>query len=165
MSEQQPPTGLTPLHIDTIEPGDRFALGSYVMRRDEVVDFASRYDPQPYHLNDAAAAAHPFFERLSASGWHTTMIMHLLWFRFAESHALKILAGVEVEQIRWMRPVYPDDVLTGETEFLKVRASQSKPDRSLATIRTTLTNQAGETVASMVVTAAFMRSPDSIQAA
>jgi acyl dehydratase len=147
------------LNIDTIKPGDRFDLGSYTMRRDEMTDFAGRYDPQPYHLDDAAAQAHPFFERLSASGWHTTMVLHRLWFRFAEARSLKTLAGVEVENIRWLRPVYPDDVLSGEIEFLKIRPSESKPDRSLGTIRTTLVNQKGEQVASMVVTAIFIRNP------
>jgi len=156
----QPTTDPAPLHVDAIQPGDSFDLGSYTMRRDEVIDFAARYDPQPFHLDDAAGAAHPFFDRLSASGWHTTMVMHLLWFRFAEAHSLKTLAGVEVEHIRWLRPVYPDDVLTGEVEFLSIRPSQSKPERSLGTIRNSLTNQNGDQVSSMVVTAIFMRNPD-----
>lgn len=145
------------LHFDAIAPGDRFDLGSHVMKRDEVVEFASRYDPQPFHLDDDAAAAHPFFERLSASGWHTALVMHLLWHRYAEARGLESLAGAGVDQIRWLRPVYPGDTLSGEAEVLSVRTSRSNPGRGIGTLRTTLHNQHGEEVASMITTALFPR--------
>lgn len=154
MSETSTPTRL---HFEAIAPGTRFDIGSQVMTREEVVAFASRYDPQPFHLDDAAAAAHPFFERLSASGWHTAVVMHLLWERFAKARGLEGLAGAGVDQIRWIRPVYPGDTLSGEAELLSVRASRSNPSRGIVTMRMSLQNQHGDQVASMVVTALFPR--------
>jgi acyl dehydratase len=146
---------IDPLSFDDLKPRRQFELGTYEMTRAEVIDFASRYDPQPFHLDDAAAAANPVFGRLSASGWHTAMVMHLLWDRFSGVHGLRAVAGVGVDEIRWLRPVYPDDRLAGMMKVVRARRSASKPDRGIATVRITLRNQHGEQVAAMVATALY----------
>lgn len=150
MSDQET---IHPLSFDDLKPGDRFQLGAYELTREEVIDFASKYDPQPFHLDDAAAAANPIFGRLSASGWHTAMIMHLLADRFTTARGLQGIAGLGVDGIRWHSPVYPGDMLDGTIEVVEARRSESKPDRAIATFRMTLRNQHGAQVAEMTTAA------------
>jgi len=87
-------------------------FGAYQVTREEVIEFASRFDPQPFHLDDAAAAANPIFGKLAASGWHTcAMVMRML-----VDHQLKdghmSLGSPGVDEIRWLKPVYPGDTLS-----------------------------------------------------
>ncbi len=152
MSDQET---IAQLSFDDLKPGEQFKLGSYQPTREEVIDFASRYDPQPFHLDDAAAAANPVFGRLSASGWHSAMIMHLLSYRFWKARGLRGIAGLGVDGIRWHAPVYPGDLLDGTIEVVEARRSESKADRGIAKFRITLRNQHGAQVAEMV-TAALM---------
>jgi acyl dehydratase len=119
-------------------------LGSTTVDRDEMIAFAARFDPQPFHLDEAAGAG-SLFGGLVASGWYTAALsMRLLVesdFRIAGG-----LIGAGVEEIRWPRPVLPGDVLRVESEILDVRPSQSKPDRGIARVRNTTVNQNDEPV-------------------
>lgn len=150
----QPNASLT---FDQIKAGDRFAMGNYEVTYDDVIAFASKYDPQPYHLDEAAAAANPLFDRLSASGWHTAIIINLLLDRFWKSTSTRGLAGAGVDQIRWIQPVYPGDTLTGTLEIVAARPSASKPGRGVMSMRISLQNQHGEPVATMAITGMFAR--------
>lgn len=152
MSDQE---AIDPLSFNHLRAGDQFRLGTHQVTREAVIDFASRYDPQPFHLDDEAAAANPIFGRLSASGWHTAMIGHLLWNGFAKSHGLNGIAGLGVDRIRWQSPVFPDDVLNGTVEVVQARRSDSRSDRGIATFLTTLRNQHGEQVLEMTTAALF----------
>jgi len=125
------------------------------MTREEVIAFASKYDPQPYHLDDAAAAANPIFGRLSASGWHTTMVVNLLTDRFWRATAVRGLAGGGADEIRWLKPVYPGDTLTGHIEIVSKRPSASKPDRGIMTMQITLHNQNQTPVITVTLTGMF----------
>ena len=145
------------LTFDQLRAGDRFPLGQQRMTREAIIAFASEYDPQPFHLDDAAAAASPIFERLSASGWHSALIMNMMIDRFWKGTAVRGLAGGGVDEIRWIEPVYPDDVLTGTVEVVSVRPSASRPERGIMTMRTTLHNQHQRPVATMVITGVFAR--------
>jgi len=145
------------LRFDDLKAGDLYPIGSYTMTRAEVLAFASKYDPQPYHLDDAAAEVSPIFGRLSASGWHTAMIMNLLLDRFWKSTQVRGLAGGGIDNLRWIKPVYPDDVITGELEIVLARASQSKPDRGVMTMRVVMRNQHNEPVAEVTMTGMMQR--------
>ncbi|TCD05148.1 MaoC family dehydratase [Erythrobacteraceae bacterium CFH 75059] len=138
-------------HYEDIEVGSRDRFGSYAVTRDEVIAFATAYDPQPFHLDDEAAAA-THFGRLSASGWHTcAMTMRMLVERMADRQQAG-LGSPGVEQLRWLKPVYPGDTLRCESEVLDKRRSQSRPDMGLYRSRLSVLNQNGETVMEMVST-------------
>ena len=124
---------------------DRY--GQYAVTREEVLEFATRYDPQPFHLDDAAAAANPLFGRLSASGWHTAaMGMRMTADYWAGVGGRSILGGAGVDQLRWLMPVYPGDTLRCESEILDTRPSESKPDRGIVRTALTIFNQHDEPV-------------------
>jgi len=126
--------------------------GSYQVTREEVIEFASRYDPQPFHLNDAAAEASPIFGRLAASGWHTcAMTMRMLTDAWMEDGHFS-LGGNAVDELRWMKPVYPGDTLSVEAEVLKTSVPRSRPDMGFVTFQLTVSNQADEPVMTMKVT-------------
>jgi acyl dehydratase len=123
---------------------DRF--GAYEVKREEVIEFASRFDPQPFHLDDAAAAKNPIFGRLSASGWHTcAMVMRMLVdYQMEDGHFS--LGSPGVEELRWLKPVYPGDRLSVETEVTEVRPSRSRPEIGSVHFIITAFNQHGEPV-------------------
>jgi acyl dehydratase len=127
-------------------------FGSYPVVREEVIDFASKYDPQPFHLDDAAAAASPIFGRLAASGWHTcAMTMRMLTDGWTEDGHFS-LGGNAVDELRWMKPVYPGDTLSVEAEVLSKSEPRSKPEMGFVTFKLTVHNQDDDPVMSMRVT-------------
>jgi len=123
---------------------DRF--GAYEVKREEVIEFASRFDPQPFHLDDKAAAQNPIFGRLSASGWHTcSMVMRMLVdYQMEDGHFS--LGSPGLDELRWLKPVYPGDTLSVETEVTDVRPSRSRPDIGSVYFTITAFNQHGEPV-------------------
>ena len=138
--------------FEDITPGETTTYGDWRVTRDQIVDFARQYDPQPFHLDDAAAAASPIFGRLSASGWHTASAT----MRMMVDHDCAIGSGTMgspgVEELRWIKPAYPDDTLTVRREVIEVRASQSRPEIGFVKSRVTTLNQHGDAVMSMVAT-------------
>ena len=137
---------------------DRF--GHKRVERDEVLEFAHKYDPQPFHVDDAAAAANPLFGRLSASGWHTAaMAMRMTADHWAAMGGRNILGGAGIDELRWLKPVYPDDTLRCEGEVLETRPSRSKPDRGIVRARLTVFNQHDERVMTQVSMVMMRRRP------
>lgn len=121
-------------------------FGAYQVTREEVLDFATRYDPQPFHLNDEAAAANPIFGRLAASGWHTcSMVMRMLVDHAIEDGHFS-LGSPGMDELRWLKPVYPGDTLSVESEVTDVRPSRSRPDIGSVYFTITAFNQHGEPV-------------------
>ncbi|MCP9223176.1 MaoC family dehydratase [Erythrobacter sp. LQ02-29] len=136
-------------YFEDIEIGARAAFGSYEVTREEVIDFASRYDPQPFHL-DEEAAAQTYFGRLSASGWHTcAMTMRMMVDNMGEN-ATASLGSPGIDELRWLRPVYPGDTLRCESEVLEKRRSRSRPEMGLFKSRLKTFNQHDEAVLEMV---------------
>lgn len=137
------------IHYEDIEIGSRQAFGRHEVTREEVVEFAARYDPQPFHLSDEAAAQ-TYFGRLSASGWHTcAMTMRML----VENMSVVEQAGLGspgIDNLRWLKPVYPGDTLRCETEVIEKRRSRSRPDMGLFKTRCRTFNQDGEMVLEMI---------------
>jgi len=132
--------------LEDFAVGDRAAFGRYAVTHDEVVAFAGAYDPQPFHLDDAAAAR-THFKRLAASGWHTcAMTMAMVVKRQQEVDAGEVgdgggLGAVGIDSLRWLRPVYPGDVLRCETEVIEVKPSRSQPHMGSVKSRMTVLNQ------------------------
>jgi len=134
------------LHYEDIEVNVPFTAGPKLVTREEVIAFAREYDPQPFHLDDAAAAQ-SHFGRLTASGWHTcAMIMRLFVDRVLTRVA--VIAGGEVNELRWHRPVYPGDTLTARFFVTAKRISTKRPDTGILSVYTEGFNQDGELVIS-----------------
>jgi len=132
-------------YFEDFEPGQTFR-GSTRLRpdRQSIIDFAARYDPQPFHLDDEAAKG-TIFAGLAASGWHTAAIT----MRLLVDSDLKIaggLVGAGMEELRWPRPVRPGDELRVEAEVLSVRESKSRPHQGIVRVRSTTLNQNDEPV-------------------
>jgi acyl dehydratase len=135
-----------PLFLEDLAVGRRFAAGPVAVAVEEVLAFAERFDPQPFHT-DPATRAHPILGGHSASGWHTaalTMRMNV--------EALPLAWGVvggNIEQLAWLRPVRPGDTLRIAAEVLETGVSRSKPNQGWARIRITTLNQRDEPVQEM----------------
>lgn len=113
--------------FEDLEVGTTARFGRYAVTREEVIDFATKYDPQPFHLSDEAAAQ-THFGRISASGWHTSaMVMRMLVDNISERRQAG-LGSPGLDELRWLKPVYPGDVLRVETELKSKRRSQSRPE-------------------------------------
>ena len=136
-------------YFEDVAVGARASFGSYAVDRDEVIAFARKYDPQPFHLSEEAAAQ-THFGRLSASGWHTcAMTMAMLVEHFRE-HEQASLGSPGMDELRWLRPVYPGDTLRVETEVLEKRPSASRPEMGIVKSRTTVLNQDDVAVMTML---------------
>ena len=115
------------VYFEDLELGQTAKFGRYEVTRDEVIRFAEAYDPQPFHLSDEAAAQ-THFGRLSASGWHTcAMTMRMLVDNITERRQAG-LGSPGLDELRWLKPVYPGDVLRVESELVSKRQSQSRPE-------------------------------------
>lgn len=136
------------LYYEDIEVGATERFGSKRVTREEVIAFASQFDPQPFHLDDAAAAA-THFGRLSASGWHTgSMTMRMLADNM-KAREQASLGSPGIDELRWLKPVYPGDTLRCETEVLGKRRSKSRPEMGLFQSKLTVFNQHDEPVMTM----------------
>lgn len=115
------------IYFEDLEVGSETYFGSYEVTREEVIDFARKYDPQPFHLSDEAAAK-THFGRLAASGWHTcAMAMAVIARNVVETEQAG-LGSPGVDNLRWLKPVYPGDTLHVSSTIVETRPSQSKPE-------------------------------------
>ena len=129
-------------------PGTTQAFGHYLVTREETVRFAGAFDPQPFHLDDGAAER-SLFGRLSASGWHTcAMAMRMM----CDGYLLRSssLGSPGIDELRWLKPVFPGDTLSMRVTVLESRVLQSRPGVGLVRSRSEVLNQAGDVVLSMV---------------
>ncbi|MBH9537798.1 MaoC family dehydratase [Novosphingopyxis sp. YJ-S2-01] len=129
--------------------GSQRKFGRYEVTREEVLQFATAYDPQPFHLDDAAAAE-TYFGKLSASGWHTCAMTMRMMVDSWEDEAQASLGSPGIDELRWLRPVYPGDVLRVESELIEKRRSGSRPEMGITKTRQTTFNQKDEPVLSMI---------------
>jgi acyl dehydratase len=147
-------------YFEDFAPGQKYRGASRLrVEAERVKSFAAEFDPQPFHL-DEAAARQTIFKGLAASGWHTaSMTMRLL----VESDLKPAggIVGAGFDEFRWPRPVRPGDELWVESEILEVRPSKSRPDQGLVKVRTTTYNQNGEPVQVNVGNLIVPRRPNS----
>ncbi|MBP2229139.1 acyl dehydratase [Azospirillum agricola] len=135
-------------YYEDLKVGDRFSGGPLTVTEDDIVGFAARFDPQPFHL-DAEAAKGTLFGGLAASGWHTaSLTMRMIVGSDTELAGGYI--GVGVDSIAWPKPTRPGDRLRVESEVVELRLSGKRPDRGIVRIRTVTLNQADEIVQTMV---------------
>ena len=142
-------------YLEDLRVGDRFGSDSFHVTEESIIAFARDFDPQPFHL-DAAAAKRSVFKELVASGWHTAA-MSMKLFVTGEMRLAGGSAGLGVDELRWPRPVKPGDTLRLETEILEVRPSRSKPDRGVIRIRNVTTNQHDQVVQTFVASVLVRR--------
>lgn len=113
------------LHFEDFQPGQSFTLGPYAVTADAIIAFAREFDPQPFHLDKAAAKA-SILGGLAASGWHSTaMLMRLMCDAVLSNSA--ILGSSGMDDVKWLAPVLASDVLSGEFTITSTRASASRP--------------------------------------
>lgn len=136
-------------YFEDIAVGATARFGSYAVTREEAIDFARRFDPQPFHLSDEAAAQ-THFGRLSASGWHTCAMTMAMLVENLKEHQQAGLGSPGVDELRWLKPVYPGDTLRVESEVLEKRRSASRPDMGIYKSRVTVFNQDDVAVMTMV---------------
>ena len=125
-------------------PGEEFELGSHLVTREELIEFARKYDPFPFHLDDKAAQATPF-GGIVASGWMTALV----WLKLMHETLLDpamVLGSPGHEEMNWPTPVRPGDTLRGKAVIKESRVSKSKPDRGFVRYTATLNNERGECV-------------------
>jgi acyl dehydratase len=134
-------------YFEDYPPGAVFEGGAIAVSESDIVEFARRYDPQTMHT-DPAAAMHGFFGGLIASGWHTAALM----MRLFAAHFLSLvssLASPGIDELRWLKPVRPGDVLSLRVTVTEARRSRSKPDQGVVRSFVEVLNQNGEVVMSL----------------
>ncbi|MFM9851825.1 MAG: MaoC family dehydratase [Sphingomonadaceae bacterium] len=114
-------------YFEDIEIGTKASFGRYEVRREEVIEFARKYDPQAFHLSDEAAAA-THFGRLSASGWHTCAMVMAMLVANMQGRQQAGLGSPGLDELRWLKPVFPGDVLRCESELIEKTPSRSRPE-------------------------------------
>ena len=130
--------------VEDYKAGDRFELGQFEVTREEVVEFAQKYDPFPFHVDDEAAKA-TVFGGIISSGWLTALV----WLRLMHSHFLcyeTVLGSPGHEEMLWPTPVRPGDRLSGTVEIKESRVSKSKPELGFVRYTAILTNQENDDV-------------------
>ena len=143
---------------EDMEVGAEHEFGSYAVTREEVLEFARNYDPQPFHLSDEAAAK-THFGRLAASGWHTcAMTMRVIVDAITDDPQAG-LGSPGVDELRWLLPVYPGDTITVSGKVVDKTPSRSKPDIGSVRTQTTVTNQDGRTVMRFISIVLMRRRP------
>lgn len=135
------------IHWEDFEPGEVREFGALTLQRDEIVDFACRFDPQPFHVDEAAARESPY-GGLIASGWHTcALAMRMMCDEYLLDAAS--LGSPGLESLRWTAPVRPGDTLRMRLTVLAKRVMQSRPGVGLVDTRWELFNQRDERVLEM----------------
>ncbi len=130
------------LYWEDMEVGSERVFGTYHVTREEVLEFAHKYDPQPFHLSDEAAAE-THFGRIAASGWHTAAMTMRVIVNALTQEPQAGLGSPGVDELRWTKPVYPGDTLTMRGTIIDKTPSRSKPELGTIRTATTVTNQDG----------------------
>src|SRR5438045_9710412 len=132
-------------YLEDFAPGQKYGGRTRLaVSAERIKSFAAEFDPQPFHLDEAAAQG-SVFRGLAASGWHTAALTMRLLVE-SELRPAGGIVGGGFDELRWPRPVRPGDELHLESEILEVRPSKARPEQGLVKIRTTTKNQNGEPV-------------------
>ena len=145
-------------YFEDLEVGSETFFGSCSVTREEVIDFARRFDPQPFHLSDEAAAK-THFGRIAASGWHTCAMTMGVIARHVVAQGQAGLGSPGIDELRWLKPVYPGDRLTVRGQVIEARASRSRPATMIVRTEVRVTNQADDEVMRYVSTVLYSCRP------
>ena len=129
-------------YFEDLEVGAETEFGTYDVTREEVIAFARQYDPQPFHLSDEAASK-THFGRIAASGWHTCAMTMAVLARYSVEHEQAGLGSPGIDELRWLKPVYPGDTLHVSGRIVDKTPSRSRPEMGSYRTETTVTNQDG----------------------
>jgi acyl dehydratase len=145
-------------YFEDFKPGDVFELGSYTITKEEIIEFATQFDPQPFHI-DEEKAKDSLFGGLAASGWHTGSIyMRLLVQNFLTQTVSMGSPGLD--NLRWLKPVYPGDILSARFTMLELVASKSRPNLGIVKGKGEIFNQNGDLVMSLDSVGFFGKKPE-----
>ena len=144
-------------YLEDFVPGQEFDLGRSQITQEEIVAFAREFDPQPFHV-DERAAADSIYGGIIASGWHTISLFMRLFVKGLLSDAAS-LGSPGVDKVRWRHPVRPGDILQALATVLEVAPSRSKPDRGIVRWAYEMRNQNGVVVMTMEGVGMFSRQP------
>ncbi len=134
------------MYFEDMPAGLRYETGSRTLTKEEIIAFAREWDPQPFHLDDAAAKASPY-GRLIASGFHTILVAFNLTLAHSDWSGSS-MGSPGMAEVLWRLPVYPGDTLQVRAEVIKATPSKSKPDRGFVDVQYEILNQDGAVVAS-----------------
>ena len=135
-------------YLEDLKPGQAFESRRHAITQDEIVAFAREYDPQPFHV-DPAAAKSSFFGRLIASGWHTAALT-MKMLTEAEMDLAGGIIGAGMEELKWPTPLVPGDVIHVRVEILESRASKSRPQIGIVRARVRALREDGTAVQEMI---------------
>jgi acyl dehydratase len=146
------------LFLEDLHVGQRFVSGMHHMEEDRIKKFAREFDPQPFHLDEAAAKA-SVFGGLAASGWHTAAVA----MRLLVDGGLPLGNGIIGlgGDLAWPKPTHPGDTLHVESEILEIVPSRSKPNQAIVKVQSTTLNQKGEPVHSFTSKCLVFKRPES----
>ena len=150
-------------YFEDLEIGAKTFFGSYDVTREEVIDFARKYDPQPFHLSDEEAAK-THFGRLAASGWHTCAMTMAVIARHVVEGGQAGLGSPGIDELRWLKPVYPGDTLHVNGEIIEKTPSRSRPEMGSFRSHMMVTNQDGAPVMRFTSIVLIRRRPDQASA-
>ena len=143
-------------YFEDVEIGETTRFGRYEVTREEIVEYARQFDPQPFHL-DEEAARQSIFGGLIASGWHTgAMFIRMVCDGMVPGHATAGAKGFD--DLRWIKPVRPGDVLSVESE-VREKVEGRRPDVGTVKVESRISNQRGEEVMSLVSLVLYRRRP------
>ena len=146
------------IYFDDLEVGQETLFGHYDVTREEVLEFAQKYDPQPFHLSDEEAAK-THFGRIAASGWHTTAMTMAVIARYVVNHRQAGLGSPGIDELRWKKPVYPGDTLHVRGRILEKTPSRSRPEMGSFRTQTMVANQDGDVVMTFISIVLIRRRP------
>jgi acyl dehydratase len=146
------------IYFEDLTVGDEVTYGTYEVTRDEVIEFARKYDPQPFHISDEEAAK-THFGRIAASGWHTGAMAMAAIARYVVANGHQGLGAPGIDELRWRKPVYPGDTLTVTGKIIEKTPSRSKPEIGSFKTATTVSNQHGEPVMTFTSIVLMRRRP------
>jgi acyl dehydratase len=145
-------------YFEDLEIGAETDFGNYAVTREEVLEFARKYDPQPFHLSDEEAAK-THFGRIAASGWHTAAMTMAVIARHVVERGQAGLGSPGIDELRWLRPVYPGDTLRVRGKIVDKRESRSRADMGSFRTHTTVTNQDDQPVMTFTSIVLIRRRP------
>ncbi|WND01470.1 MaoC family dehydratase [Temperatibacter marinus] len=144
------------IFYEDITIGDQSDFGSYEVTKEEVVDFATKYDPQPFHINEEIAKQ-SVFGGLCASGWHTGSMMMSMLVQHMMEEGFASMGSPGLDELKWLKPVMPGDILTVRQECIDKRESKSRKNIGLLKFKTEVFNSKGVTVMSVIANAMILK--------
>jgi len=156
------PDTLNYIPFESFQVGQKQTFGAYEVTEQEIIEFAEKYDPQFFHL-DHEAAKQSLFGGLCASGWHTCAMTMSMMVANMDANG-RSLGSPGIDSLRWLRPVYPGDVLSVQMEVLDTIPSRSRPNIGVVVSKVSVSNQNGIVVMEFVSKGIFSRSVDGLGA-